>query len=143
MPYFLWTRDLITGNRGLDIDHRKLTQEMDAVLAAFEMGENSREKIEKLQHLSNFAIDHFGRENPVWISDSGESQAYRDDHQRLLRDLDTLRFNAETGVPVNPAELYDFFRSWIRAHISSLDLKMFVGTSLVFEQQSRPLDLDQ
>lgn len=125
MPYFLWTNDLVTGNRGIDSDHRGLTSAIDEVIAASEAGEDSRSISAKIQHLSAFALAHFERENSFLVKpDNDESIAHRKDHQRLSSEIDVLKLQIESGVQKNPAEVYDFLREWLRTHIVSFDLKM-------------------
>ena len=125
MPYFLWTKDLVTGNRGIDSDHRGLTSAIDEVIAAAEAGEDPRSIGAKIQHLSACAMAHFERENTFLVKpDNDESIAHRKDHQRLSSEIDSLKLQIESGVQKNPAEVYDFLKAWLKTHIISFDLEM-------------------
>ncbi len=125
MPYFLWTNDLVTGNRGIDSDHRSLTSAIDEVIAAAEAGEDARSIGAKIQHLSACALAHFERETSFLVKpDNDESIAHRNDHLRLSSEIDSLKLQIESGVQKNPAEVYDFLKTWLRTHIISFDLEM-------------------
>lgn len=125
MPYFLWTSDLATGNRDLDTDHRRLAEAFDAVLVAFEAGLAPISIGEKMQNLSDLAKAHFDRENSILNNADGYGVlAHLDDHQLLLNEIETMKRQIEAGTSLNPATIYDYFRTWLRTHITSFDLKM-------------------
>jgi len=125
MPYFLWTDDLVTGNRGIDADHRGLASAIDEVIAAAEAGEDARSIGAKIQQLSAYALAHFERETSFLVKpDNDESIAHRKDHLRLSSEIDSLMLQIESGIQKNPAEVYDFLKVWLRKHIVSFDLEM-------------------
>jgi hemerythrin-like metal-binding protein len=128
MPYFLWTEDLITGDKVLDADHRGLVVVIDAMIAALDGGASEGTVGMHLSNLIAYASGHFDREKSrVDQMRWGEAQAHIDDHNRLLTEAERIQKQIELGAPINLAEMYDFLRTWLGSHITTFDMRIVMN----------------
>lgn len=125
MPYFLWTDDLITGDKVLDADHRRLIAVIDAMIAALDDGASAGALKMHLDNLIAYATGHFDREKSMMASmNPSEARAHVEDHNRLLIEAGRIQGQLALGVPINHADMYGFLRAWLRSHIATFDAKM-------------------
>lgn len=129
MP-IVWRDAMCVGHEGIDADHVRLIEIINAYEAELAHGVHERALAAILRRLYDYAHTHFAREEQVQI-DCGYPfhQAHRKEHQELLQQVQQIirTHFIERSEPINAksaADLAEFLRRWLTDHIIKADLRM-------------------
>ncbi len=125
MPYFLWTDDVITGNKMVDAEHRKITMLVDTFLASCESGASVKTVSFQLEKIAIASNKHFEWENFEMLRIGFINRdIHIADHVNLLKDLSSLAKEIESGLQYSAQDVYCFFKAWLHDHIFIYDIPM-------------------
>ncbi len=126
--FFPWTKDLQTGIRVIDMDHRSLVDVVNELHANWEKGRFAEALPGLMGNLFNYCVDHFFREEKL-MEDYGYPglRLHRERHRGIRRYIYALRVVAtEHPNRVDPEKLLMFLRDWLINHIGKSDMD-YVG----------------
>ena len=130
MSYFLWTADLITRDKRVDADHRKLTMLIDGLFAAFERGASVGTINLEMDNLLAFAKEHFDWEESEMLRIGFvDRDRHAADHSKLMMEVTVLKSQIESAQHIKLLEIYDFMRTWLRNHILCFDTPFIVAAA--------------
>ncbi len=137
MP-ILWRKNLETGVRDIDMQHRELINRMSALLEATEEGREANEVLELLDFLKQYVIVHFETEGLLMAQyEYPDLETHVKEHRLLVQDLE--RMDEEFIRRHNPerlaAQLESRLVEWLLTHISLVDKRL--GSYILRKQQEQ------
>ncbi len=106
----------------LDIQHRRLFEQANAILDAADGKATNAEMVSLIESMGEYARYHFGDEEAMLLRHGfPEVEGHRARHDGLLHQLDALSHRvAERGV-LSEDELLPFLQEWLISHIMNED----------------------
>lgn len=125
MTHFFWTNNLNTGHEGIDSDHRKLVEMINAFhnLIAEGKGHDAISKV--LSNLIKYYQIHFKREEDEMQRIGYEGYAeHKREHEDFIREVNLLKKNFDNGATLNPMFIARMLNDWLRNHIVKTDTQL-------------------
>lgn len=122
MSFVCWTEELSVGHRGLDDQHKKLIDLINAYHDALERKAPRADLIRAFQAIAEFAIRHF-RDEEAQMEKAGYPmlQRHKGIHQQLLDRVGQLQKELAEAVAGVEQQIQYFLKSWLTAHIKGID----------------------
>ena len=143
MP-IVWSSQLETGIRQIDLQHEELVAMINAAEAAHAKGDETRALEEILPQLAAYALFHFATEEALLDNSISlqHASAHRNAHAEFRVRLGAMKADAEKGTPGALAQLLDYLQSWLLNHIAVTDKELaraIQSVSAVQMQKSKPV----
>jgi len=118
---FEWMDKYSVGVQSLDDDHRGLLTQINRVMAAIEAHDEGRTLADVLDHLVEYSVVHFDREETLMEQTAYPAlESHRRSHDRLIRRL--LKFLIAFRMnELTPVDLGVFLMDWLVDHIEKED----------------------
>lgn len=126
MALVKWKDDYFTGHGGIDADHRRLFDLINAVYDVWAAGRELGALAFLFDELVTYAETHFAREEDALAAIGWEGLAdHRAEHESLRRMAVQFREDYLAGEDPAPfsAEIRDFLRIWLSGHVLEEDMK--------------------
>jgi hemerythrin-like metal-binding protein len=122
MSFVCWTEDLSVGHRGLDDQHKKLIDLINAYHDALERRAVRAELVRAFQDIADFAVRHF-RDEESQMEKAGYPmlQRHKGIHQQLLDRVGQLQKQLTEAVTGVELQIQYFLKNWLTAHIKGID----------------------
>ena len=125
MQRFEWSPALETGNKFIDSDHRFLIERVNTVLEAITKGRSSELLEGALFDLVAYTREHFAREEEEMLRIGyAQTQEHVAEHAKLLKTVNALKTEFESGEKIDPLTLFNLLSHWLRHHILQVDMKL-------------------
>lgn len=123
----VWTPELVTGVRQIDLQHQELIELINELESAHESGHNASALAEVLPRLTGYALFHFATEENL-MAKSAANTAFAQHHvgeHRLFADT-VAKMKADCGPDPEKAvvQLLDYLKSWLLEHIMKTDMAL-------------------
>ncbi len=120
----IWTPELVTGVRQIDLQHQELIDLINELDAAHESGLDDLALADVLSRLTSYVLFHFGTEEGLMAKVAVSSQSAKDhlnEHRQFAEKV--ARMKAEVGEDSTQtvAQLLEYLTSWLREHIMKTD----------------------
>lgn len=139
----VWSSELETGVRTIDLQHEELIGMINELDAAQRAGSNRALLNDVLQRLGSYVTFHFMTEEALMAGlpkTEKHAREHLNQHRLFVEQLAAMRAKAETEFDGTINELADFLNSWLYDHILKSDRQL--GALLNGQvAQSRPSHL--
>ncbi len=124
---YTWSKDLETGNRMIDQQHKQLVQCINELMDACSQGRGRDKIIETMQFLQNYTEKHFGDEEtlqqrykyPDYVNHKKYHETFKKTVADILTELKTKGPSVALVAKVNTS-----IGSWFINHIKREDTKV-------------------
>ena len=117
-----WTEDLRIGNKAIDDDHQKLFDLINELSIDMQQGKVNRESREIVDALTEYAEDHFAREEEFMQKINYEQfAAHKADHDRFVSELHAQQARLDRGAVTLTQFVDDLLNDWLRRHVEVMD----------------------
>ena len=122
MTLLTWNHACSIGVKAMDDQHGVLMDTLNEVRLALVHGRARDEVSELLNRLIEFTRMHFSSEERL-LEQHGYpgASAHRDEHQRLLRQVEEAALRTQQNDDVHMQSLLLFLREWYLKHVEELD----------------------
>ena len=124
MNQIIWKSEYSVGVKEIDLQHQHFIGLLNETYEAFEKPQPKEFVQNLIIRINDYAILHFGTEEKYFDKFNYEfSDEHKEQHKKLISDLEALTINFESnGVGVVP-ELVDFLDRWLLEHLAVYDRK--------------------
>jgi len=117
-----WDESIGTGIPKIDDEHRVQVSLVNALAEVLRAGKGRALAEKTLQQLSDFTAAHFGSEELLMdLHRYPQREAHAREHGRLTEQLVKIRESALADDPARALQHVDDLRTWLTAHIRSMD----------------------
>nr|WP_281411996.1 bacteriohemerythrin [Motiliproteus sediminis] len=119
----VWSKGLATQIDDIDDQHKRLISIYNQLHEALRTGQGPEVMGHILESLVEYTATHFQFEEALFShSDYPDTEQHKDQHAKLLAQLDTLRKRHAGGNPEVMADILAFLRNWLLNHIMGSDM---------------------
>lgn len=124
MAFMEWNEKLSTGIKEIDIQHKKLVEQINVLHSAMRE-RKAKEVLGKiLEELKAYTKYHFSTEEKAFERyDYSERVLHTQKHNDLIKQLDGIMDQHEAGSMMISINLLDFLNKWICEHIKKDDMR--------------------
>ena len=123
----LWTPELATGIRQIDLQHQELLEIINEFETAHEAGEDARAMDELLPRLAGYVVFHFATEESMLqgISGAAEHKALHIAQHKAFAE-NFMKFKAMPGHDQRSetTALLEYLKEWLLNHIMKTDMQL-------------------
>ncbi len=123
-PFFKWSKDIETGIRLIDIDHRSLVDIVNEMHEQHRAGTFEAAVPNLIRLLLQYCTEHFFREEKI-MEEYGYPglRLHRERHRGILRFVHALRVVAlDRPERIDPDKMLRFLQDWLVNHIGKSDM---------------------
>ena len=122
MPLIQWNDQLSVGINSIDEQHKKLINMINALNNALAEGQANEVLAKIFDGLAVYTVKHFGYEEELFAQYGyTESQAHKNEHQALIKQVQSLRQKMIDGDFMISVEVMVFLKEWLTHHILKTD----------------------
>ena len=126
MDKILWDKTFSVGINGLDEQHKKLVEMINALIEAKEAKVESEIISETLMKMAEYASVLFNQEEKYMIKynyPKPEYELQRHQHKEFRKKVGFLGLDVLQGKPSVPEELAQYLKEWVTHHILKSDMR--------------------
>ena len=124
---YQFTKDLETGNRVIDSEHRQLIDAVNSLLDACSKGQGRTQLLKTAQFLLNYTEKHFSDEEAIQVKnhypDYTRHKKIHDDFKKVAADF-VKKIEAEGPTVANVGQINTLLAGWLIKHIKGEDKKL-------------------
>jgi hemerythrin-like metal-binding protein len=125
MAYFEWADDFVIDHGLIDVDHLQLVALVNELHSSTTQGTGCEVVGDIIQRLIDYTRQHFSREEQIMASIKfPKLGAHREEHQHLIRQIETLQKKYESGSLIVASQLSVLLRDWLSVHIRRSDKEL-------------------
>lgn len=119
-----WNESMSVGFEPIDSQHRELVQILNDLFDADAQGHDKEILSDILTRLINYTREHFSAEERYFDKFGYPwSDAHKDEHRKLLQQVNTFKESFDAGETVLTDEIRSFLTEWVVHHIMGSDKK--------------------
>lgn len=123
MALIVWNESLVTGNAGIDDDHKRLVSCVNELHEALAKGKGKESLGLILDRLITYTQQHFTREETIWTTAHyPELATHKQQHADLLARVGKFKKQFEAGQVLLTLQVMDFLSMWLQKHILGSDM---------------------
>jgi len=131
-----WSNELSVGIEEIDAQHKVLVDLLNQIHEAIQQRHGAEITGEIIERLSEYTRIHFAVEESLMrILHYPEYERHKEEHDRLIEQLNGFRNKLESGKSSISFELAHFLKVWLTKHIMEADKRY---TPYFLEQGIRP-----
>jgi hemerythrin len=122
-----WNENLVTGNQGIDNQHRELFRRFDLLLEACNHKKGKEEVYHLLLFLSDYVKTHFAMEEDLQTKCNFPNyQAHKEQHHAFIRDFEQLekQLKEEGTTLLLVIQTNQRIVKWLINHINVMDKEL-------------------
>ena len=124
MGIITWGNELSIGIDGIDRQHKKLVDLINAIHDAMKQGKAKDIMAKVLKELTDYTVQHFSAEEQFMVKHQYPGyEAHREEHQKLIRKVLAITKDFEAGKLSISMEIMSFLKDWLKDHICVTDKK--------------------
>lgn len=124
MPIMTWNNTLATGIPSIDAQHQQLVGYVNELYDAMTKGQGKEATGKILTRLVDYTVKHFAQEEQYFARTGyPDTAAHIAEHEHLKKQVGEFGRKFQTGQATVNAELMNFLRNWLTAHIMMSDKK--------------------
>ena len=117
-----WSHELSVGIEEIDGQHQVLVELLNEIHAAIQQGRTAEVTQDILDRLDEYARIHFAVEESLMrVLHYPEYEAHKQEHDRLMTQLNELRQKWQAGKGTVGFELAQLLKEWLVRHILDID----------------------
>jgi hemerythrin len=121
---FVWSSEHSVGVRSLDLQHRRMVDALNKLLAEPDAGLDSAILLQTLNKLTEYAGEHFKDEEALMerVGYPGLEQ-HKEQHRLFREKIVECCLAAQLGIDTVPRQLLQFLIDWLAEHMHKEDMK--------------------
>ena len=124
MPIMSWNNTLATGIASIDGQHQQLVGYVNELYDAMTKGQGKEATGKILTRLVEYTVKHFAHEEQYFARIGyPDAAAHIAEHELLKKQVGEFGKKFAAGQATVNAELMNFLRNWLTAHIMMIDKK--------------------
>ena len=120
-----WRDEFCTGIKGIDYEHEKMIEQINAVYALIDDGSNRQLIIDSLGDIYGAISDHFALEEQMMQKHSyPHYKEHEAEHRRLLNDIGDITEDFESNDELDESLLKQTLADWFLLHFKTHDSRL-------------------
>lgn len=122
MAIFAWNESYSVRVRQMDEQHEKLFEIINGLAEAMSIGKGDEVLRDTVEQLAVYTRTHFLQEEVLMRQTEYPGlAAHRQEHRKLMEDVEQYKRALEEGRSASPISLLNFVRQWLVHHIRESD----------------------
>ncbi|MEE8364698.1 MAG: hemerythrin family protein [Gammaproteobacteria bacterium] len=120
-----WREEYCTGIKGIDYEHEKLIDQINATYALIDNKADKQRVIDSLGDIYGAISAHFALEEQVMKKYGyAHYEEHKADHERLLNDIGDITEDFENTVQLDETAFKQLLADWFQLHFGTHDFRM-------------------
>lgn len=125
MALIKWREEFCTGIAGVDFEHEKLINDINAIYALIDNKEDKESVIDGLGDIYGSISAHFSLEEQMMDKHNYDHyKEHQADHEKLLDDIRDISDEYENAIEINEQKFKQKLNDWFQIHFKTHDSRL-------------------